>query len=478
MPRPISMRKFILPRTEGRKFWLFSVVKCKLNYALVLLAGLICWVPGNAQESAKRWTLSELIASAEEHNSDIERWRWKVESANASRRKANAVKILPRLRINSESGLVPEAKGDIFNPPQDLSGIRPLGPFNRTELEFAQPLFPLSQGRSLNKAAAEGVDVERADLAQAHLDVVFAIKELYYGLLLAQDLKNLARRLNNELTEKKEAIDDADGLSLTNRYKLELTLLEMAKRAREINDKVELARAALTWKAGLPDETVLQVQAEWLAPVTPAVLPLDELSTRAIGLRPDARKLQAGLAATQALTQVARAAYLPQVFVGGGIRYAITPGRTDQRNPFVKDNFNYFNGGIFIGIRQSLEWRLIAADVDKAKAEYRELKAREAGAAQGIRLDVRRAYLNYQRADQDLQGARQGRQLARQWLQEARDEYDFDPGAIGDLVTAFETWAHLEQGYSQAIYDYNLSIAKLEKITGGLKLSVDDEISQ
>ena len=436
-----------------------------------------CPTPTTAQMPEKRWTLTELVDNAQRHNADIERWQWKVASADARRRKVSAAKFLPRLRISSRSGMVPEARGDVFNPPGDTLGVRPLGPFNRTELEFVQPLYPISQGRSLNEAATRGVDVERADLAQARLDVVYEIKELYYGLLLAQDLNDLARRLSDELAAKKEELADEDGLSLSNRYKLELALLELNKQQREIDDKETLARAALAWRASLPRETPLQLEAEWLTPVAAQVPPLDELSTRAIGLRPDWRKLQAGLAAKQALTQVARAAYQPQVYIGGGLRYAITPGRSDQHNPFVKDDFNYFNGGIFVGIRQSLEWHLLATDVDKAQAEYRELKAYEHGAVEGIHLDVRRAYLDYHRAERDLADARKSRKLARQWLQEARDEYDFDPGAIGELIAAFETWSHLEQGYSQAIYDFNLSVAKLEKVTGGLELSLDDTTS-
>ena len=67
-------------------------------------------------------------------------------------------------------------------------------------------------------------------------------------------------------------------------------------------------------------------------------------------------------------------------------------------------------------MRQSLEWHLLAADVARARAEYRALEARVPGAQEGIRLDVHRAYLGYRRADRDLQDARQSRQLARQWL--------------------------------------------------------------
>ena len=441
---------------------------------ILILATCLSY-PSSAEAPAteKHWTLNELIANAQRHNAEIERWHWKVAAADARRRQARAARILPHLRIESESGLVPEAIGDIYQI-ADTSNFRPLGPFNRTQLEFGQPLYPLGRIRSLNEAATKGVDVERADLTQARLEIAFEIKEFYYGLLLAQDLNDLVQRLSSELNERKDQLADEDGLSLSKHYKLELALLELAKQEREINTKIDLAGAALAWRAGLPPEAPLLIEDKWLAPIATEIPPLDELSAKAISHRPDWRKLQAGLAAKEALLDAARAAYQPQIYLGGGIRYAIAPGRTDQRNPFVKDNFNYFNGGVFLGIRQSLEWHLLSADVDKAKAEYRELKARENGAVQGIRLDIRRAYMDYRRTDQALAGARQSRQLARQWLQEAGDEYDFDPATIGDLISAFETWAQLEQNYSQAIYDFNLSVANLEKITGGLELSLND----
>ena len=163
------------------------------------------------------------------------------------------------------------------------------------------------------------------------------------------------------------------------------------------------------------------------------------------------------------------------MFVGGGLRYAVAPGRTDQRNPFVKDEFNFFNGGVFIGVRQSLEWHLLAADVDRARAEYRALEVRVPSAQEGIRLDVHRAYLDYRRADRDLQDARKSRQLARQWLREARDDFEFDPQTIGELISAFETWARREQAYGEALYDFNLSVARLEKAAGGLELIPRDD---
>lgn len=431
--------------------------------------------PASAQLPDKRWTLAELIDRALEFDGEVASGRWKVESAAARRRQATAAKFLPRLRVGSEGGIVPDAMGSVFNPPSDTTGIPSLGPFVRAELQFVQPLYPISLARHLDEAATRGVAVEESDLSQIRLDVAFDVKELYYGLLLAQELHDLARRVSDELANRAEGLDDDPALAPSDRYKLRLAQIDLAKQQREVGDQLALAQAALAWRTGWPRDVPLLLRAEKLAPVAAAVPPLDELVAQAVGQRPEWRKLQAGLAAKQALAQAARAAYQPQVFIGGGVRYATAPGRTDQRNPFVKDEFNFFNGGVFIGVRQSLEWHLLAADVDRAQAEYRALEVRVASAQEGIRLDVHRAYLGYRRADRDLQDARKSRQVARQWLREARDDFEFDPQTIGALVAAFEAWARREQGYGEALYDFNLSVARLEKTTGGLELIMGDE---
>ena len=102
---------------------------------------LFCGVATRADTTAPIYTLRELIDKALSHNGEIEEKQWRVEAAMARLRQARAARILPRLRLQNENGLTPEAKGDIFNPPQDTTGLRPLGPFNRTKLEFIQPLY-------------------------------------------------------------------------------------------------------------------------------------------------------------------------------------------------------------------------------------------------------------------------------------------------------------------------------------------------
>lgn len=425
------------------------------------------------QAAGHPYTLQELVDSAMSRNAEIAQGRWKVASAEAVRRQARAARILPRLRLDSENGLVPDARGSVLiAPDNDSKGFfDSLGPFNRTELEFVQPLYTFGQLTNLGRAAAGGVVAEEAALDEKRAEVTLAVKRLYYGLLLAQDLRDLAAKLATKLTEKQAELADRESLSLASGYKLKLALVELAERQREAEEKVTLARAALAWQTGLPEDEPLALAEEWLAPTEAVVPPLPELIAMAEANRPDWRRLQAGLAARQAQYRAARSAFYPQVYLAGGVRYATAPGRTDQHNPFVKDEFNYFNTGLFVGVRQSFEWGLLGAEADKARAAYEELRTRERDAGRALALDVRRAYAEYQRADLDRGSADESRRLARQWLQEAQSEYDLDPDTLKDLITAFESWARLEQAFHEAVYNRNLKLAELQKAAGGIVLT-------
>lgn len=442
-------------------------MKRSRSSALLWLCG---WVVGAwAAEPQPPYTLEELTELALRHTLEAGEGSWKVAGAQARLHQVEAARFLPRLRLESTSGLVPAAEGDIFNPPQDTAGLRDLGPFTQAELEFMQPLY-VAGAAHLWRAAQQGVAVEEAGLQGQRLDLGLEVAELYYGLLLARELGELAADLRKKIEEKRAEIEDNPAIPLSGRYKFQLALVELDKQQQLIAQKKGLALAALAWKTGLQEGESVELESPGLAPETAVLPPLDSLCARAFGQRPDWRRLQAGLAAKEALTQAARGGYYPQVVLSGALRYAVAPRRTDQHNPFVKDEFNYFNGGVVLRLRQALEWDLIGAEVDKARAEYLELKAKERLSAQGLRVDVQRAYGEYQQAAAELGAATEARRLSRQWAKEAQEAYELDPEEAKELIAGFEAWAQSEQAYYEAVYRHNLALAKLEKTTGGLSL--------
>ena len=435
------------------------------------LGVLLLTAPGRTrppeQDFIPVYGLDRLVAMARENSPEVAVDRWRLKDARAQLRQARAARLLPRLRLESYSGLVPDAEGDIFHPPQDTSGVRPLGPFVRAELEFVQPLYTFGQLSSLRTAAEHGLEVERAALEETRQAIALEVKELYYGMLLARDLSALARRLRQELEEREGEVnaDDPD-VPLGVPYKLQLALLELRDREEELEDQLQLARSALAWTVGLPEDAAFELAETGLEPVAAEVPPLEELVERALRQRPDWRRLRAGVAARRAQEQAARSAWYPQLFLAGGLRYAAAPGRTDQRNPFVKDEFNLFSGAVVLGLRQSFEIGLIGAEVDRARARRLQLEARERSAAQAMRLEIDKARKEYEGARRGLDSALRGRNLTREWLRIARDEYDLDPARIRDLVSAFESFALSEQEYHEAVYEHNLKVAALERVVG------------
>jgi hypothetical protein len=71
-------------------------------------------------------------------------------------------------------------------------------------------------------------------------------------------------------------------------------------------------------------------------------------------------------------------------------------------------------------------------------------------------------------AEAGMESAHEGRRLGRQWANLAREEYEFTEEAedLKALVRAFEGFAETEQAYYQAVYDYNVSLARLERAVG------------
>jgi outer membrane protein len=443
----------------------------KVTTALFCTAAcVLCANSSSSQETGDRYSLSELIERATSLNAQIGEAKWRLRKAQARQRQAAGSRILPRLRLNAESGLVPEAEGDIFNPPSDTTGVRSLGAFVRAELEFAQPIYAFGKFGSMMQAVRAGVSVEEAAFDEVSLAVAFETKELYYGLLLAHDLRDLVGGLIDQLEQRRVDFEDNPEVTLANEYKLRLAIVELKHQATEAKANADLARDALAWKVGIAKPDSLQLAAQWQEPEAHDVPPLDDLVSHALATRPDWRRLQAGMNAKRSLRNAAQSAYYPEIFLGGGLRYAVAPHRTDQHSPFVVDNFNYFNGGIFLGIRQSFEWAMLRGELDQARAEYRELEEKERGASRGVRVDVKRAYSRFTIAETGLEVARERRKLTREWLRLAKEEQEFDPGQVKELVTAYEAWAQQERDYLEAIYTYNISLARLEKTAGGTSL--------
>ena len=187
--------------------------------------------------------------------------------------------------------------------------------------------------------------------------------------------------------------------------------------------------------------------------------PLEQLEARALDRRPDLR----GLAVQQSIQQdnvnIAKAAFGPTV-------NAI--GNWEADNP-------RFGGGGGNDWMFGLEVRLDLFDggarmaqLQRERALKQKVDALRESAASGVRLEVRKAYFDYDAARRQVEIARTAVAQADESLRIGHDRYDAGLNTITDLLRMEEADVRAQTDYWQAVYRVQSSYANLELATGTL----------
>jgi len=187
--------------------------------------------------------------------------------------------------------------------------------------------------------------------------------------------------------------------------------------------------------------------------------PLEQLDARALDRRPDLR----GLALQQAMQQnsvtIAKAAFGPTVNAVGN---------------WEADNPRFGGGGgndWMLGLEVRLELfdgGARVAHLERERALKQRVDALRESAASGVRLEVRKAYFDYDAARRQLEVARTAVAQANESLRIGHDRYDAGLSTITDLLRMEEADVRARTDYWQAVYRVHSNYANLELATGTL----------
>jgi outer membrane protein TolC len=171
--------------------------------------------------------------------------------------------------------------------------------------------------------------------------------------------------------------------------------------------------------------------------------------------RPELLSLHEQQEARQEQITSLRRDYLPSVLGGGnyfwsGIDYPLQ----DSWSVGASVSISLFNGG------------LTTAQIGEAKANLDNLEFNTEQARQDIALAVRRSVLDVEQANESIRVARKGTESARESLTLAEGRYSTGVGNIIELTDAQASLTSAEAKYVQALYDYQTSIAALERAMG------------
>jgi len=385
----------------------------------------------------------------------------------------------PQLEVTALFGPAPIAHREDISP--DVKTDREFFRFNRltwfasTDATIIQPLYTFGKISENMKAATHGIEVDRARKVQRGNEITLKVREYYYGLLLAREMKELLLEVQESLTKAREKAqklldqgsDTVDEMDL---YKLDAFSGEVKKYLEEAKKGEKLALAALTTRLGLPQETELNIATERLVFAEAAVPESDSYVKKALDRRPEFRQIEEGLKARTALVEAARANYFPDIFLGGLFSWAYSDNRDRINNPYINDRFQHSNFGVALGARWKLDFGITGAKVAGEQAQYNRLLSTKEYASANIPLQVRKYYLELKEAENSAAATQFAYSNAKKWAVTAIANFDFGVGPAKEIFEALQAYATMRADYFKSIYNYRIAQANLDYATSELSL--------
>lgn len=316
-------------------------------------------------------------------------------------------------------------------------------------------LHGIDRARRMKDAA--GHQLDRTDQ-----EIIFRVVDSYYDALLAQ------KRL--DVTEQSAKTAQAILDQSNSRYKNGVVVESdyLAAQVRVAQRKEELIRARndlafteaqLATAMGLSASTEL-APAEALAEKTFPGVSLDDAEKQAVQTRPDLNALRSQQAAQQQSVAVAKSSFGPRIS-------AFADWEMDNPTFVAGGGGNNWTAGI------QLQVDLFAGGAKRAELSRQHALEQRAAAAtemttDEVRLEVRRAYYDFDSARQQVDVARATIKQSQEGLRINQNRYSSGLATITDLLVAEDAARLSQMDYWQAIYRYYTSYASLQLATGTL----------
>lgn len=352
--------------------------------------------------------------------------------------------------------------GELRNRDEDDIGI-----FGRLEIAAIQPIFTFGKISRRKDAAVHGVLAQKAAREKTSGEVILGVKQLYYGLIVAQQGKGSAEdagafvrdaktRINNLLKVRSTTVDETD------LYRMETLESQITQFKAKADSGARVAYLALKKAIGLPAHQEFQLDRDELPKDGKTIMEAEDEYVRiAMERRPDLEQLNEGVIAKKSLYDAARADLYPTVYIGAFGSFAGAPGRERLDISYFSDDFNHAYGGVFLGSHWHFDFGIGLNKVKKAKSEYERLLHTKEYAERNIPVQVTKYYQDVIESKESYEAYEKGAVSARKWVVAAFANFDFGVGTARDLFDAIDRYGKNQGEYLLSLYNYNMALANL-----------------
>jgi outer membrane protein TolC len=328
-------------------------------------------------------------------------------------------------------------------------------------LNFSLPLFTSGRLRSGYKQAKYNFRSTEEAVRQSKHITVFNAKKAFYGYLLTKDFVQVAEEAVDVAEKHLKNVKSLYKVGMASKFDLLRSEVQLANlKPQLIRAKNNLKIAELSLKTLLGVDLSQPIEIKGYLTYEPFEPDLEESVSEAMMRRPEIGQLRYQKQMAGQGLKLARASNLPSVALSATYNFW-----ADQLN-FRKDTWQSFYAVNLVFTIPLFNGFATSARVAQSKAMIKELDFTQKGLIDSIEFEVRQAILRLEEAKESLLSQEKNVEQAQESLRIAELNFSEGLATTLDISSAQAALSQAKTNYSQALYDYVISLAELDKAMG------------
>ncbi|MFB0565510.1 MAG: TolC family protein [Candidatus Aminicenantaceae bacterium] len=328
-------------------------------------------------------------------------------------------------------------------------------------LSLSVPLFTSGRLISGFKQAKYNLLSTEESVRQSRHIIVFNTKSAFYGYLLSREFVRVAEEAVDVAEKHFKNVKNLYDVGMASKFDLlrsEVQVANLKPQLIKAKNSLKIAELSLKTLLGLDLSRPVEIRGDLtFEPVEPD---LEESILQALQHRPEISQLKYQKQMAGEMVKLARASGLPLLAISGTYNFW-----ADQFS-FQKDTWqNYYAINLVLTI-PIFNGFATSARVAQSKAMIRELELTNRGLEEIVKFEVSQAFLKLEEARESLLSQEKNVEQAQESLRIAELNFMEGMATTLDVSSAQAALTQAKTNYSQAMYDYVMSLAQLDKALG------------
>ncbi len=333
-------------------------------------------------------------------------------------------------------------------------------------LSVQQPLFTWGKIFNAYRQSELALEAEKQALESVKQQVIFDTTKAFYNVLLADELVKVTEMAVEQVQAHVKVAQDLVDAGMATNFDLlraKVQLANVRSQLIKMQNLSRLAKDGFKNTIGLSLDVDINLKGE--ISYRPLEADLDSLLKIAMENRPELRQFEIQEQIGEKIVSLAKAGNKPNLaFV---YNYAYKSNADTIKDVFSQDKYKWNNSW---NLTFALSFPLFdgfatRAKVKQAKSAVNQIKIGKEQLINGITLDVRSSFMSFQEAKELLKVQEETVQQAEESLRIANLRYKNGMITNVELMDAELAFTQAQTNYSNALNDYVIAIARLEKAT-------------